>query len=310
MDETLSSITAQPWIMALFIRDDSERFLLGTGAYEFKDSQLHFAANTFENDTVEVQGNDGVLLAGQVRRSATQEFDGYVGDFGVNQTATEDYRADFLQFFAKNHYYTVVYIFQDGAAIQRKRGFIVDAPEVKEILQKSPEYHVALNFEDVNYYTYAENDEGEEIYTNTIDVSITESTSGGLVWDETGVVWDAYDTETLGAEWELGTGGVTVINVSGIYDVYPVITIGATAVNPTIGNLTTNTTLSYTGSVASGQTLVENCDKQTATLNGTSVLPNISGDWIRLAPGTNRLTFSIDSGDIESCTMSFNGVVG
>ena len=42
----LDSITPQCFIMALFIRDDGERFLLGTGAYQFNKKQLHFAANT------------------------------------------------------------------------------------------------------------------------------------------------------------------------------------------------------------------------------------------------------------------------
>ena len=64
----LADITTKCYILTLFIRDDGERFLLGSGAYEFKQNQLHFITNTVQSDLVEVQGNDGVLLAGQVRR--------------------------------------------------------------------------------------------------------------------------------------------------------------------------------------------------------------------------------------------------
>ena len=76
---SVAGVTARCWILALFIRDDGERFLLGDGMYEFAEKQQHFQANEFANDVVEVQGNDGSLLAGQVRRSTAQAFDGYVG---------------------------------------------------------------------------------------------------------------------------------------------------------------------------------------------------------------------------------------
>lgn len=183
----IKDVETKCWILALFIRDDGERFLLGSGAYEFKDSQQHFAANTMSNDVVEVQGNDGYLLAGQVRRPSAQSFDGYVGDSSTSKPVVESLRRDFFAFFRKNHFYKVIYVFPDGSAIQRKRGFLVDAPEVKEIYQIYPEYHVALNFEDVNYYYYNENSEGEEIYGKSAMIGLSMVT-GGLVWDADGAV--------------------------------------------------------------------------------------------------------------------------
>lgn len=184
----LSDITTQPYILALFKRDDGTRFLLGLGAYEFKDSQQHFIANTMVNDVVDMQGTDGALLAGQVRRASTQSFDGYVGDGGVIKSTVEQYRKDFIAYFQKNHFYTVVYIFSDGTAIQRKRGYIIDSPEVKELYQMTPEYHVALNFEDVNYYKYAENSNGDEIYSNTANITSKITTTGGLIWSNLSVI--------------------------------------------------------------------------------------------------------------------------
>lgn len=200
------SVRARSFILALFIRDDGERFLLGDRGFDFKDSQLHFSANTIENDEVEKQGVDGVMLAGQVRRASVQSFDGYVGDGTTLKEEVEQMRRDFIAFFAKGHYFRVIYIDCNRNAWQRKGGYLVDAPEVKELWQIHPEYHVGLNFEDVNYYEYDENAEGEEILSNIISVPISSDVEGGLVWDENGAVSEpaeiGYDTETATASGE------------------------------------------------------------------------------------------------------------
>jgi len=186
----LDQITTKCWILALFERDDGERLLLGDGWFDFKDSLQHFRPNTFANDVIELQGSDGQMLAGQVRRGAPQSFDGYIGDPITNRQTIEQHRREFLMFFRKRHHYKVVYIFPDGTAIQRKQGYITDAPSVPEIRQRFPEYHVALNFEDVNYYEYAENAQGEEIFSNIRDINISTAATGGLVWDNLGAVSD------------------------------------------------------------------------------------------------------------------------
>ena len=205
----IKDVDTKCFILALFIRSDGARFLLGSGAYEFKDSQQHFAANTMENDVVEVQGNDGYLLAGQVRRPGVQSFDGYVGDAGTDKAAVEGYRREFFSFFRKNFTYRVIYVFPDGSAIQRKRGFIVDAPVVQELYQIYPEYHVALNFEDINYYQYNEDADGNEIYGKSAVLGLTVAASGGLVWDSMGAVSMPYTwTEPV----EFSGSEVTVMN--------------------------------------------------------------------------------------------------
>lgn len=302
----LDQITTQSFILALFIRDDGERFLLGSGAYEFRDKQLHFAANTYDNDIVEVQGNDGILLAGQVRRPTTQNFDGFIADATVCKQNTESYRRAFLAFFRKDHYYTVVYIFSDGSAIQRRKGFIVDAPEVKELYQYYPEYHVGLNFEDINYYTYAEDSQGHEIYGKSATISISPGVSyGGLVWDSEGVTWDSN-----GAIWEPGAGGPTTILVESIDNVYPIWKLTGTVVNPVISVLSTNTTMSYSGTITAGQTLEVDMFNKTATLNGTNVINNISGDWIYFHPGNNRVSYTASNANANYSTIEWQEIVG
>lgn len=292
----LNDITNQGFILALFIRDDDERFLLGTGYYEFLEKQIHFAANVFNNDIVEVQGNDGVFLAGQVRRAAKQPFDGYIGDSTVTRPNIEEKRRDFFAFFRKNYYYTVVYIFPDGTAIQRKKGFIVDAPEVKELYQKFPQYHVALNFEDVNYYTYSEDNDGEEIYGKVANVPLANAAlHGGLIWDEYGVIWD-----NIGAEWEEGSGGgITVLNIDSIDNVYPVWEVKGPASNPYIENVSAGLTFKYNGNITATQTLVIDMLNKTAKLNGVNVLSHIPQDsqWLYLKPGDNRLSYTTEDND-------------
>lgn len=187
----IAGIDPKCYILALFVRDDGVRFLLGDDPYEFKDKQLHFQPNTVANDVVEVQGNDGYLLAGQVRRPGTQSFDGYVCNGTNSKAEVEVKRREFLQFFRRSHFYKVIYVFPNGTAIQRKQGFLVDDPTVQELYQQYPEYHVALNFEDVNYYTYEEDDQGQEIYAKEAIVPLAGGgATGGLIWDNYGVVWE------------------------------------------------------------------------------------------------------------------------
>ena len=205
----LDQINIKNFILALFKRDDGERILLGSGAYEFDADLQHFAANIIANDVIEKQGTDGQLLAGQVRRSAPQSFDGYVGDATTTREDTENYRRAFIRFFQPRHFYTVIYILPDGSAIQRKNGYLTDAPAVPEQYQKSPRYHVALAFEDLNYYSYAEDAQGDETYAQTVSLQPESELTGGLVWD------------AIGAEWEGESKRLTGINGNLAQTTYP-----------------------------------------------------------------------------------------
>lgn len=179
------------YILALIKRDDGERLLLGSGFYQFNKEQKHFNPNVFANDIVELQGADGQLLAGQVRRSSAQSFDGYIGDGTTSKQTVEQKRREFFLFFRKQHHYTVVYIMPDGTAIKRDRGYIVDAPAVQELYQVQPKWHIALAFEDVNYYSYAEDAQGNEIYSFTQTLGLANITDGGLIWDNDGAISEA-----------------------------------------------------------------------------------------------------------------------
>lgn len=193
----LDQIGTKNFIMALFKRDDGERFLLGDGLYEFKDGLQHFQPNIIANDVVEKQGASGQLLAGQVARSASQSFNGYVGDATTTRNNTEIARRAFFRFFQLTHFYTVIYILPNGQAIQRKNGYITEAPSVPEALERFPEYHVALAFEDLNYYSYGEDAAGNETYAQVYQLQPESILTGGLEWDAIGVVWEPQIRTTL-----------------------------------------------------------------------------------------------------------------
>lgn len=284
------------YIQALFIREDGARFLLGSGNYEFVEKQLMFAGDKITNTTVDVQGNDGVLLAGQKRIAANQTFKGYVGDATNTKLEIKDLRRQFIAFFQLNYYYTVVYISPDGGAVKRQRGFLVNAPEVQDLFQIHPQYSVGFNFEDVNYYTYDEDPiTGEEIYGQSATLLLYNAVTGGYEWDNVGLIFDE-----VGAVSQPGAGGTSWININSVVQVYPIWIVTGLADNPRLQNLTTGQTLSYQGRISPGQTLVVDMLAQTAMLDGTNVLANIRGSWVSFAPGRNRINYITDNNNASN----------
>lgn len=444
------------YILALFKRDDDERLLLGSGYYPFADSQKHFAANAFANDVLELQGTDGQLLTGQVRRSQSQPFDGFIGDGTTAKATVEQKRREFFLFFRKQHHYTVVYIMPDGTAIKRERGYITDAPAVQELYQVQPKYHIALAFEDVNYYSYAEDASGNEIYSFNATLGLANIEDGGLVWDANGATSDAlvaggknlFDKRTaplyaayisaaakisggnlakltsdtnrityikcepnttytitkpnqtttsrnrfriatqdvlniasgavLDNMWMMSDGGTTTthtyttganahymvlyigqattatnpggeiqdvldglqielgspasayepfmptggyifapstgggpinVTVNGVDSANPVWHVVGPATNPTLTNSTTGEALVWNGTVPNNQELIIDMGAQTATMEGANVFEYVSGSWIQLAPGINRVSYTA-ANTTNSSTIYWNEVVG
>lgn len=434
------------YILALIKRDDGERLLLGSGFYEFDKGQKHFNPNTFANDIVELQGADGQLLAGQVRRSTSQSFDGVIGDGTTSKATVEQKRREFFLFFRKQHHYTVVYIFPDGTAIKRDRGYITDAPAVQELYQVQPKWHIALAFEDVNYYSYAEDAQGNEIYSYEAELGLANIADGGLVWDAKGATSDThvhtgknlfnknnylkidayiynskritsgggittvyipcepsttytvsktntgsnqrfciFDTAQppkvgdyalgfvgsptgvdLAASYTITTqatakflcvfcrvsattpneadmlatiqiekgnqattyeafdagactggyifapstgGGPIIVTVNGVDDANPVWHVYGPATNPTLTNSTTGEALTWNGTVPANQELIIDMGQQTATLEGANVFEYVSGSWVQLAPGQNRISYTA-ANTTRSSKVLWNEVVG
>ena len=301
----MKGITPKCWIMALFIRDDGERLLLGDGVFEFNQKQQHFAPNKISSTVIDVQGNDGVKIAGQTLRASNQKFEGYIGDAAVSKQEIEVYRRQFINYFRVRARYEVVYVMPDGSAVKRQRGFLVNAPSVKELWQIHPEYSVTLTFEDVNYYKYEEDAiTGEEIYGQSASILLFNAITGGFEWDTTGQIWDS-----LGSVVAPGKGGTTTLKIDSIDQVYPIWTVKGQADNPILENLTTGQKIQYIGRVSVGQTLEVDMLNQTATLNGTNVLPNIKGPWLSFVPGVNRINYITDNSNATNSNIKWAEVV-
>ena len=307
----LANIDPKAWIVAMFIRDDGERLLLGDGKYDFNADQLHYGADAMANDVVELQGTNGQVLAGQVRRSTAQDFSGFVGTGTNSKQEIEQWRREFLCFFATGHYFTAVYVAcpehegDKNSAIARKRGYLTEAPEVRELYQVTPEYHVALAFEDVNYYQYAEDSEGNEIYANIETIDVSGAADGGLVWDNNGAVWD----EATGMLWN----GTITPETKDIYNdgvaSCPIIwEIDGATTNPTLNNLSTGESMQFEGVVPSGSKLIIDTGAKTAKLDGQNVYEQFRGTWIQLKPNMNKLKYMAET--TQPSTIKWNEVVG
>lgn len=300
----MQDIQTRCWILALIIREDGERLLLGDGAFEFLEKQQHFAADKINSTVVDVQGNNGVFLAAQTRRASNQTFAGYVGDATLSKAEIETYRRQFINFFTLNTIYEVVYIFPDGSAIKRQRGFLVNAPSVEELWQIHPQYSVTLNFEDVNYYKYEEDADGNEIYGKSATIRLSNALLGGYVWDAKGLTWDTYGAISLP-----GQGGDTAVRIDSSTQVYPIWTIVGPATNPKLANLTTGQSIAYQGTVGPDQTLEIDMLNHTANMNGTNLVQNVSGLWLSFAPGMNEVNFTTDNNNAQDSTIKWAEVV-
>lgn len=301
----MRGITPKCWIIALFIREDGGRLLLGDGAFMFHESQQHFAANKISSTVIDVQGGNGVLLAGQTMQASNQTFKGYIADSSVGREKTESYRRQFINFFKLNTVYEVVYVMPNGSAVKRQRGFVVNAPEVQELWQISPEYSVTLNFEDVNYYKYAEDPvTGDEIYGQSASVLPYNSTTGGFTWDGKGLIWDG-----VGAVSAPGVGGTTTVRVDSSDRVFPIWKVSGLSDNPALESLTTGQKLQYAGRISEGQTLVVDMLNHKATLDGTNVIQNVKGSWLYLVPGINKLNYLSDNRNAAVSSIEWAEVV-
>lgn len=300
----MQDIQTKCWILALFIREDGQRLLLGDGAYEFAEKQQHFASDKINSTVIDVQGNNGVFLAAQTKRASNQTFTGYIGDASLSKQEVESYRRAFINFFEINKIYEVVYIFPDSTAIKRQRGFIVNAPSVEEMFQIHPSYNITLNFEDVNYYKYEEDANGNEIYGQNANIKLANAVLGGYVWDNKGLTWDSNGAISLP-----GQGGNTNIKIDSSSQVYPILVIKGPATNPRLTNITTGQTISYLGAVGVGQTLEIDMLNHTAKLDGSNLVQNVKGLWLSFAPGVNEVRYSTDNNNAFDATIKWSEVV-
>lgn len=90
----------------------------------------------------------------------------------------------------------------------------------------------------------------------------------------------------------------TVVNNSGNVTIYPQFRIEGETTNPRFTNVDTGEFIELTLNASTGDVVVIDTDKRTATLNGASVLYllNDASTWLQLDPGDTRIQYSTDNG--------------
>jgi len=102
---------------------------------------------------------------------------------------------------------------------------------------------------------------------------------------------------TLDAAWSFNVTSPQTVTVNnwGYEDVRPIITVSGSWSTVSVAGMTYNT-------AQSNKTLIIDCERETAKIGTTSVLGNITGGFVTLAPGENTVSIG---GTALNCTVSF-----
>lgn len=246
----------------------------------------------------------------QVRRPRAFSVSGWLlPDVGLGQN-TSKMSQEVSEFFRVREYYQVIYERCSEIDFYLDNVILTDGPFVSQTPGSAEELlaSVELSFLalDPAQYKAVFDDAGNLVPSSELIVPKTISTEGGRVWGASGATWEASNG---GKKWTLGSQGAVEIYVDSSDNIYPLIVIEGQAINPTITDLTTNTSLEFEGTVASGQRLVLDCANKTAKLNGANVISMVSGEWLYLVPGLNKFEFN-SGGTVGHAKIEWNDVVG
>lgn len=208
------------------------------------------------------------------------------------------------KFFKVNKTYQIVYIKSDMTMFKVENAWISSGLQIIPVpYEEYSEWNITFAIGNPNWFEYAEDSGGSEIYSNNVILPLLTANAGGEIWDAVGL-----SSDNVGEEWEKGAGGVQTVNIASTQAIYPVWTVVGPCVNPTLQNNTTDTVAEYDGTVASGQTLVVDFAEGVARLNTALVTRNVSG-LVSLAPGENTLGFNSNGGTTETSTISWNNII-
>ena len=289
-------------IITFIRKSDGEKFVFDKGLTGFS---LNPEGSVLEEAPIETASYnyaqmDGGYAVNQVRRPREFNVDGILLPAEDQNMWEERQRA--LKFFRIREFYQAVFEANDGYTFMLDSVVLTDGADItKWRCEGVASFRLGFIALDPNAYSYSP--EGE--YSSSVKVHRSTATKGGRIWENSLAVWEDGLKRWTGS----GTSIVTV-DVDTVLPVNPVIRIQGTATNPQIVNLTTNTSITYNGTVGAGKTLEIDCYKQTATLDGANVVSNVSGDWLEIVSGLNRFQFTTAGGTTDEATLLWNEVVG
>lgn len=284
-----------------FIRDDGQT-LSFNGTEIFLNEKNKLLVRPDPNTTaVDYTEADGGEMIRQQNTTYDQKVDGLI----VPKTSTYWALCSQLSlFFRINHTYKIIYIKKSGEMFAVSNAWISKGLQIEPVPHEEySEWDITFTIGDMNWTEYAEDSGGQEIYSNTVTLPLLTLSAGGEIWDSVGLVSD-----NVGEEWEAGAGGVQTVNIASTQIIYPVWVVEGPCINPVLQNNTTNTIATYSGTVASGQTLTVNFQEGTAYLDSALATRYVSG-IVSFVPGDNTAGFNSDGGATQSCTISWNNVI-
>lgn len=284
-----------------FIREDGETLSFdGEEIYLAEDNKLLIRPDP-RTTAVNYTEADGGEMVRQQNDTYEQEVNGLI------VPRTTDYwtlTSQLSLFFQINHYYKIIYVKKDGSMFATSGAWISSGLQIVPVPHEDySTWSITFTIGDMNWTEYAEDSEGNEIYSNTVTLPLISASTGGELWDSVGLVADS-----VGEEWESGAGGVQTVDIASTHTIYPLWIVEGPCTNPKLQNNTTDTNAEYDGTVASGQTLKVDFAAGTAYLDTALVTRNVFG-LVSFAPGENLAGFNSDGGSTNSSTISWNNII-
>lgn len=282
-------------------RSDGKKFEFGRGLSGFAlNPEMSILPNApIETASYNYAQIDGGYAVNQVRRPREFTVDGTLLPAEGENMWQE--RQEALNFFRIREFYEAVFEANDGYTFMLENVILSDGADITSWrCEGVASFTLGFIALDPNIYTYS-----PDGYSSQVRVNRSTATKGGRVWEQSLAVWESGLKRWTGS----GTSIVTV-DVDTILPVNPVIELTGLATNPRIVNLTTNTAITYNGTVGEGKTLIIDCYAQTATLDGANVVENIEGDWLEIVSGINRFQFTIGAGNTDHVDLKWNEVIG
>lgn len=285
------------------VRDDGATLEIDAHeVYLDSDNQLLVRADPSTSAVNFTEANGGEMLA-QRLTVAEQPLNGLILP---KETPYWRLVQRLTSFWQINHTYKIVYIKSDGAL------FVVDGAWINSALQITPtpkeeysKWSVSLTVGNELWREYAEDEDGGEIDANMVMLPSLSVSAGGELWDDIGEVFD-----DIGEVWTNDSNsGVQTVIFETIKPLYPTWTVVGPCSNPKIQNNTTNTTATYNGAIAAGQTLTVNFKTSEAHLDGALVSRLVDGSLV-CNPGENRIGFSSDDASVKECSLSWDNIIG
>ncbi|MEE0888129.1 MAG: hypothetical protein U0L97_02855 [Candidatus Saccharimonadaceae bacterium] len=284
-----------------FIRDDGEMLSFdGQELYLAKDNVLLVRPDP-NTTSVEYTEADG----GEMVRQHNSTYEQPVNGLLIPRSSDYwDLSMTLARFFQINHTFKIIYVKKDGSMFAISDAWISTGLQIVPVPHETySSWTITLTVGNSDWYEYAEDSQGHEIYSNTVTLPLIGNTTGGENWDAVGTVWN-----NVGEKWVIGAGGVQSVNIASTKPIYPLWIVEGPCVNPKLQNNTTDTNAEYDGTVAEGQTLTVDFTAGTAYLDSALVSRLVYG-VVSFNPGENIAGFNSDGGTTNSSTISWNNII-